>query len=1143
MTPIRFSPFVRITLAVLGIAVSAELVAQDWIRDTAFSPVLVNETDASDGLVLTQRSQGGYIATGQFTAVDGVAAQRCAFLKEDLSLDFIPSGNLRLFKELSYVFDPAQASTLEFVPLGDGTFLLRQSGGRTDGGTGAYLRRVSLEGTTLATYYDVGDVAGLRAIGEGGAFAWSNSSSSALSLLTTIRFSASGEPVTGFARTALLGDSTVASLKDIAVRGDGGFFARILRAADQHAKIVSVKADGSIDTSFSAFQEEADSISSLYALSDGSLAVSIKKTTGSARLIHIDSRGQKTERYASLPALWIKNGVALPGAALALELRNFPSAHRPVLESVLSDTATDTHSAVVILDDAGKVAYDAGESMGEGIDARLVGALRNGRIAVLAGRALFTPTPPLPDGVIPIWWQPPAVTLFQPTLHSVDPAHSASAPVSTRFSQPYALASAFELYLSFAEGREGRVLLTGPFAKVGLQPRPGIARFLSSGELDSSFVPDLPAGATGPKIAAVAPDSSVLLTCDVLGAMDSDKLSRMETFVVALGSDGSRRAAFSLTKSVAGVDINALCVDASGRILVSYFSSDGSKESDYHIGWLSGDGVLVQPLPTSFQGLYGVARVASTTGAAYASAVNRAVILDDGGVLLSGYFASVDGKPLANLVKITSDGRVDESFKPDRSRNRNWTFKGLDSEERILAFSYEYPGTENTRCLRRLLQDGSADPDFPVVLAPYGTLYDDNGLPYHSIPRTYIDSAGVTQNLSGTSWVFAGKTVAFTSTPFARWLLSPEPELSIYASTTSVVAGNDLVLETKSNVADIVSYQWYQDGRALSGKTGPILAIRSVKSGQAGNYTLRVRRADQSEMSAEVTVTVNPSTTRLAGYSSRGVVLPGEEMITGVVFDRANDGHLLVRSIGRGLYRFNIGSTMLGGNSLACYRHASDLPGGVAELASDKGGILSSDVAGLSAKLGLFPVECFQPYFYPDTNLGSALNLSVQSGAYSFVSRSEDGGAGVCLTEVYSYNDSDATPGSFLACATRGRTGPGGDVLIAGFTISGNSRLKLLIRGIGPSLAGQGVKNCIVDPRLELLAAGDLASSAWINDDWGGDAEIASAMRSLGMAAWAPGSKEAAMLASFDPGAYTVLLRNLSDGVAEGLIEIYVVRD
>ena len=117
--------------------------------------------------------------------------------------------------------------------------------------------------------------------------------------------------------------------------------------------------------------------------------------------------------------------------------------------------------------------------------------------------------------------------------------------------------------------------------------------------------------------------------------------------------------------------------------------------------------------------------------------------------------------------------------------------------------------------------------------------------------------------------------------------------------------------------------------------------------------------------------------------------------------------------------------------------------------------------------------------------------------------------------------------------STRLRVETGDNVAIAGFVVSGSASKRVLIRALGPSLAAGGVANVMANPALELRSAnGALIAS---NDDWQGPqtAEIAT----TGLAP--NDAREAAIIATLAPGAYTSIMRGADGGVGVGLVEVY----
>lgn len=114
------------------------------------------------------------------------------------------------------------------------------------------------------------------------------------------------------------------------------------------------------------------------------------------------------------------------------------------------------------------------------------------------------------------------------------------------------------------------------------------------------------------------------------------------------------------------------------------------------------------------------------------------------------------------------------------------------------------------------------------------------------------------------------------------------------------------------------------------------------------------------------------------------------------------------------------------------------------------------------------------------------------------------------------------------------RVEAGDNVLIAGFIVEGGGNKRILIRGIGPSLATFGITDPLQDPTLELNASGGSLIAS--NDNWPENSNAAEIMTS-GLAPSNP--NESALLLSVAPGSYTAVLRGKSGSTGIGLVEVY----
>lgn len=170
----------------------------------------------------------------------------------------------------------------------------------------------------------------------------------------------------------------------------------------------------------------------------------------------------------------------------------------------------------------------------------------------------------------------------------------------------------------------------------------------------------------------------------------------------------------------------------------------------------------------------------------------------------------------------------------------------------------------------------------------------------------------------------------------------------------------------------------------------------------------------------------------------------------------------------------------------------------------------------------------------PSDDLESAIDATLNPGSYTAVVREKTNVAGVAVIEVYDL--SSATQAKLANISTRALTGTGANIVIAGFTLGNNAGSdKIVVRGIGPSLADAGVPNPLANPTLELRSAnGALVAS---NDDWQQDATQAGELKATGLA---PSKDlESALVKALPPGAYTALLIGANNSTGIGLIEIY----
>ena len=171
----------------------------------------------------------------------------------------------------------------------------------------------------------------------------------------------------------------------------------------------------------------------------------------------------------------------------------------------------------------------------------------------------------------------------------------------------------------------------------------------------------------------------------------------------------------------------------------------------------------------------------------------------------------------------------------------------------------------------------------------------------------------------------------------------------------------------------------------------------------------------------------------------------------------------------------------------------------------------------------------------PTHDLESAIVRSLAPGAYTAVLRGQNNGVGIGVVEVY---DTALKAHSTLAnIGSRGFVGTGDNVMIGGFIIGGETQTntRIVVRGIGPSLAAFGITAALENPIVDLKDAN--GATLLSNDDWqqGQPTEI----NQLNLAP--SDNRESALVISLPHGNFTAILRGKNNTTGVAVVEIYNV--
>ncbi len=267
---------------------------------------------------------------------------------------------------------------------------------------------------------------------------------------------------------------------------------------------------------------------------------------------------------------------------------------------------------------------------------------------------------------------------------------------------------------------------------------------------------------------------------------------------------------------------------------------------------------------------------------------------------------------------------------------------------------------------------------------------------------------------------------------------------------------------------------------------------------------------------------------RLANISTRARVGTGDSVtIAGFVISGQESKPVLIRAIGPTLGTLGV-ATALAAPKLELFR-----AGTAAAIATNTGWTTAGNTAAIEAattRAGAFALG--------STAADSVIFATLAPGAYTAVISSANNTPGVALAEVYDLS-APAAGQKLFNISTRASTGAGDSTLIAGIVVSGSVPKRVLIRGVGPTLAALGVTGALTQPQLSIIKDGVTVAS---NSNWTTSpdrAAIEAASAQVGAFALGSTNADAAMIVSLAPGNYSAQVTGANGTAGIAIIEIY----
>jgi hypothetical protein len=263
--------------------------------------------------------------------------------------------------------------------------------------------------------------------------------------------------------------------------------------------------------------------------------------------------------------------------------------------------------------------------------------------------------------------------------------------------------------------------------------------------------------------------------------------------------------------------------------------------------------------------------------------------------------------------------------------------------------------------------------------------------------------------------------------------------------------------------------------------------------------------------------------------STRALVGTGSELlIPGISITGTETKRILVRAVGPGLDDHGV-TGFLEDPELSVVAQGGSV-------------IAVNDDWGDSANL-VELMDAFSSTFafaLPPGSADAAVVIDLSPGLYTAVMSGKGESTGVGLVEVYDV-EPDNPNSRFASISGRARVGVGDEVLIPGFAVTGTGPQTFLVRAIGPGLEAHDVDGFLEDPELTVFSG---SQSIAANDNWS-DAANASEIANTSAQVFAfplpPGSLDAVVLISLEPGAYTVVVSGVGNTSGVALVEVYQV--
>ena len=668
---------------------------------------------------------------------------------------------------------------------------------------------------------------------------------------------------------------------------------------------------------------------------------------------------------------------------------------------------------------------------------------------------------------------------------------------------------------------DGSVLVGGAFATIGGSSLANLALVDGDGNASPSFTPN-PNGL----VAALVQqnDTKVIVGGNFtsIGGLPRNRLARLSITGVLESS---------YNPNVDG-NVAALALQADGKLLLGGTFSTVAGVTRTNLARLNTDGAL----DTGFAPI--------TNGA-----INALLVRPDGKLLIAGAFTTVNGGSRLRLARLNADGTLDPTFEASANGTIYTALVQSDGAP-VLGGTFSTVAGQARYNLARLSSTSAAAQALVAASNRTSVTWQRSGSSPELTSARFefsTDSANWTVLGFGTrvgatsNWQITGINLPATDTFYVRatgrangllrglqtFNYSVTPAFNAIAAV-GATTGTAFRLAMADGTVATYSADDLPPGMSLD----PITGIITGTPTHAGTYTVTVTANNAGgSISTRLNIAVAAAgSTRansplLYNLSARATVTPTGLTTTGFVITGSSDKRVLIRAAGPTLAQFGI-------DDAVAKPHLRVIDANGKQILENAGWSSSVTLSALASRLGAFA--------YNAGSVDAAVSATLAPGGYTVQVSDDAAKGGTVLTEIYAADELTTTDTPRLINLSARALVQTGKTLVAGFIVTGQPGTvqKVLVRAIGPTLAKFGVTNALAAPVLKVYDS--TGARIAFNDAWANNTEVSAAAAATGAFALEAGTKDAALVLSLSPGAYTLEI-STTGAAGEALADIYAV--